>query len=108
MVKKLDAHLCEAEKHVDRIVTVIHTCPFVELFPRSDPPHYLDAYTGSSKIGDVLQKHNKVEVCINGHKHLSGDWEIGRIRVHRRILGAVSPEDAIEDRARASVGIIEI
>jgi predicted phosphohydrolase len=108
MVKKLDAHLTEAEKHVDRIVAVLHTCPFVELFPRSDPPYYLDAYTGSGKIGEVLQRHPKVEVCINGHKHLNGDWEIGGIRIHRRVLGSVSPDDSIEERARAAVGIIEI
>ncbi len=108
MVKKLDAHLSEAEKHVDRIVTVVHTCPFVELFPRSDPPYFLDAYTGSEKIGDVLQKHPKVEICITGHKHQNGDWEIGGLRVHRRILGAVSPGDSVEERARDAVGFIEI
>ncbi|MFH1755580.1 MAG: metallophosphoesterase [Candidatus Latescibacterota bacterium] len=108
LVKKLESHITEAEKHVERIVAVIHTCPFVELFSRSDPPYYLDAYTGSSKIGDVLRRHNKVKICINGHKHQCGDWEIDGIRVHRRVLGAVFPEDSVEERARDAVGIIEL
>jgi len=108
MVKKLDMHLTDAEKHVDRIVAVIHTCPFVELFPRSDPPYYLDAYTGSEKLGEVLGKHRKVEVCITGHKHENGDWEIGGIRLHRRVLGSASAENSVEERARAAVGFIDI
>jgi hypothetical protein len=108
MVKKLEMHLSEAEKHVDKIVAVIHTCPFVEVFPRSDPPYYLDAYTGSARLGDVLRKHPKVEVCITGHKHQNGDWEIDGIRVHRRILGSASADDSVEERARDAVGIVEI
>jgi predicted phosphohydrolase len=108
MVKKLDAHLGEAEKHVDTIVAVVHTCPFVEVFPRSDPPYYLDAYTGSARIGEVLRKHRKVELCITGHKHQNGDWEIDGIRVHRRVLGSASPGDSIEERAHDAVGFVEI
>ncbi|UCG51517.1 MAG: metallophosphoesterase [Candidatus Latescibacterota bacterium] len=112
----LCAELCDClktdlegiEDKVDRIVAVIHTLPFVETFPRSDPPYYLDAYTGSETLGNTLRANSKVTHCINGHKHTNGDWEIGTIRVHRRVLGSIDAGEDIGERARNAVGVIDL
>ncbi|NIM20289.1 MAG: hypothetical protein GTO51_08675 [Candidatus Latescibacteria bacterium] len=108
MVRKLESHIIEAEKRVDRIVAVIHTCPFPEALPRSEEPDYLDAFYGCEQIGQVLLAHKKIEACITGHKHVNGDWEIGGIRVHRRILGGVGPDDSIGERVQEAVGFLEL
>ncbi len=108
MVEKLESHIIEAEKRAKRIVAVVHTCPFAEGFPRGEAPNYLDAFNGSERIGSMLRAHEKIDLCLTGHKHENGDWNIGGVRMFRRILGSVGPDDSIEDRARAAVGIIEI
>ncbi len=108
MCTRLDAHLGAIEKRVETIVAVIHTLPFFVGLPRSDPPHYLDAYTGSERLGRILEAHLKVEHCIHGHKHTSGDWTVGQIRVHRRALGRVNDECRPEEIASSAVGFIEV
>jgi hypothetical protein len=108
MTGRLDDHLTSIETGVDQIVAVIHTLPFLAGLPRSEPPYYLDAYTGSACLGSVLAAHPKVTYCIGGHKHLSGDWEVGGIKIHRRILGRVEPADDIRHVAKNAVGVLEI
>ncbi len=108
MAEKLRSHIVEAEGRAERIVAVIHTCPFAEALPRSPEPYYMDAYMGSERIGAILRSHEKIGVCITGHKHENGDWKIGGISVHRRILGSVEAGDSLEARAREAVGILEI
>jgi Icc-related predicted phosphoesterase len=104
----LRAHLADVNEAVDRIVGVIHTVPFEATLPRSEPPYYLDAFSGSAQIGNLLLANPKVTHCICGHKHESGDWKVGAIDVHRRILGHIAEDESIDDAARRAVGVLDL
>jgi predicted phosphohydrolase len=108
MGERLQQQLLSIEGRVKTIVAVIHTLPFLVGLPRSDPPYYLDAFTGSERLGRVLEAHTRVERCIHGHKHTSGDWTVGRIRAYRRTLGRIEEGDNIGERAACAVGIIDL
>jgi 3',5'-cyclic AMP phosphodiesterase CpdA len=108
MTSRLEADVRSIENRVAKIIAVIHTLPFFVGVPRSEPPYYLDGYTGSARLGEVLQAHPKVEHCVHGHKHTSGDWKVGRITVHRRTLGRIDEGDDVEKRAARAVGLIEV
>jgi predicted phosphohydrolase len=105
---RLESHLRWIEARAKSIVAVVHTLPFFVGVARTDPPHYLDAYTGSEILGRILQAHSKVKLCIHGHKHGCGEWTIGGIRALRRTLGRVDEGDDIEERAVHAAGIVEL
>jgi 3',5'-cyclic AMP phosphodiesterase CpdA len=104
---RLREHLLAIEERARTIVAVVHTLPFFVGIERSDPPFYLDAYTGSARLGDLLDEHPKVERCIHGHKHRSGDWTVGRIRLVRRTLGRIEAGDDSASRAVEAVGLLD-
>jgi hypothetical protein len=105
---RLHEHLSSIEGDVDQIITVIHTMPFLAGLLRSEPPYYLDAFTGSSRLGETLLDHPKVKHCIGGHKHLSGDWEVRGIKIHRRVLGGIADTDDLRDVAANAAGVLEV
>jgi 3',5'-cyclic AMP phosphodiesterase CpdA len=108
MVATLGTHLQTIEGRVDRIIAVVHTLPFLQTLPRSDPPYYLDAFTGAAGLGETLARCDKVTHQIGGHKHLNGDWSIGRIQSSRRTLGRLDDDASIEEAVKNSVGVIEV
>ncbi|UCH83366.1 MAG: metallophosphoesterase [Candidatus Latescibacterota bacterium] len=108
LVRRLDDHLASIEDDVEQIVAVVHTLPFLAGLPRSEPPYYLDAYTGSNRLGDTLMAHPKVKHMIGGHKHLSGDWEVEGIQIHRRILGRIEGADDMREQAANAFGVLAI
>lgn len=108
MVATLGRHLDELPADVECVVAVVHTLPFVETLPRSDPPYYLDAFTGSASLGRLLASHPMVTHTIGGHKHISGDWTVGRVQAHRRILGRLRDDLPIVDAAESAVGVISV
>ena len=108
MTARLEKDLRAVEGRVAKIVAVIHTLPFFVGIPRSDPPYFLDAYTGSSAIGETLRAHEKVAHCIHGHKHSCGDWSVGDLRLCRRALGRIEEGGEGEGRAAQAVGIISL
>jgi predicted phosphohydrolase len=108
LAAKLEAHILEAENQAERIVAVVHTCPFEAVFERSEEPHFFDAFQGSARLGEILLAHDKIEYCVTGHKHTGGDWRQGRLNIHRRILGSVEENDLIGKQVRAAVGVLEI
>ena len=108
MTRRLEAHIVSIENRVKKIVAVIHTLPFFVGIPRRDPPYYLDAYTGSERLGRVLHAHTKVKHCIHGHKHTNGEWTAGGIRLYRRGLGRVEDESDVRESVAGAVGVIEV
>lgn len=108
LADKLEAHLSAAEQKADRIVAVVHTCPFEAVFERSQEPHFFDAFQGSARLGEILLARDKVHHCITGHKHTCGDWQLGRLGIHRRILGSVGEGDVNERLVGAAAGVLEI
>ncbi|MDH3216994.1 MAG: metallophosphoesterase [Candidatus Krumholzibacteria bacterium] len=105
---RLERHVAALERRADEIIVVIHTLPFLVTLPRSEPPKYLDAFTGSEVLGRMLESHSRVTHCIGGHKHLSGDWRIGHVWAHRRTLGRVDTDTPVDVYARRAVGVITI
>jgi hypothetical protein len=108
MAERLDAHIVSIEDRVKTIVAVVHTLPFFVGIPRSEPPRYLDAFTGSERLGAVLRAHSKVRFCIHGHKHTDGDWTVGEIQACRRVLGRIEEGEDIAGAAERAVGVIEV
>jgi predicted phosphohydrolase len=108
MAARLENDLRSIEDRVARIVAVIHTLPYFVGIPRSDPPYYLDAYTGSACLGEILEKHAKITHCIHGHKHTCGDWRVGGVVLHRRTLGRIDEGEDITARAARAVGVIDL
>ena len=108
LVSALDDDLARVSPDVRQIVAVVHTLPFVETLPRSTPPYYKDAFTGSARLGNVLAKHEKVTYHIGGHKHLNGEWRIGRIESHRRTLGRIETEDELDAIVESAIGVIDL
>ncbi len=106
MAARLDGDLASIEDGVEDVVAVVHTLPFLAGLPRSDPPYYLDAYTGSEQLGRTLAAHPKVKHCIGGHKHTNGDWAAGGIGIHRRVLGRIEPGDNIRSCANNALGLL--
>jgi len=108
MASVLDDHLRVVDTQVERIVGVVHTLPFVESLPRSDPPYYMDAFTGGGRIGETLTKYDKVTHHIGGHKHLNGDWIVGGVESHRRTMGRLGDDSSLDDIEKHVVGVIEV
>lgn len=108
MASKLDADLREVESGVDEIVAVVHTLPFLQTLRRSDPPFYLDAFTGAEQLGRTFARHPKVTHHIGGHKHVSGDWTVAGIQSHRRIIGRIADDDDIEAAVESALGLLEV
>lgn len=108
MAERLEAHIASVENRAARIVAVIHTLPFFEGIPRSEPPRYLDAFTGSERLGRVLEAHPRVRFCIHGHKHTNGEWTVDGIRLCRRVLGRLEEDDDAREEVARAVGTIEV
>ena len=108
MDARLHDHLSSIEGDVDQIITVIHTMPFLAGLLRSEPPYYRDAFTGGARLGETLEDHSKVKHCIGGHKHLSGDWKVRGIKIHRRVIGRIEDAEDIENIAANAVGVLEL
>jgi predicted phosphohydrolase len=106
MIERLDADLRAVAARAREIVAVVHTLPRFVGVGRSEPPRYLDAFTGSAAIGDILRAHAKVAHCIHGHKHTCGEWEFGGLRLYRRTLGRIEDGENIEERAARAVGVV--
>jgi hypothetical protein len=108
LAAKFEAHVSEAESRARRIVAVVHTCPSEAVFERGEEPRFFDAYQGSARFGDILLAHDKIGHCLCGHIHIGGDWRIGRLHIHRRILGGLKKAESMEDRVCEAVGVLDV
>jgi hypothetical protein len=90
------------------VIAVVHTLPFLDTLPRSEPPYYLDAFTGAARLGETLLACPRLKTHIGGHKHLVGDWRIGHVNSHRRPLGRVAADADIAATADAALGVVEL
>jgi len=108
MARELDDQIASVKGKARTVVAVVHTCPWEEVLPRSDPPDFYDGFMGSRLLGRVLEKHPEVRLCLGGHKHVGGDWKVGRCVLHRRVLGTVGSEQEVEKKAGQALGILDL
>jgi predicted phosphohydrolase len=108
MTRRLEQHIRLLGRRVDRIVAAIHTCPTARVVPRSEPPDPMDAYMGSERLGKVLERYERVTHCLGGHKHASGDWDLGGYRLHRRVLGSIRSKETLDRQVGSAVGVLEL
>jgi len=110
MLGRLDAQL-ETVRDARAVVAVIHVLPFAELVVRGafgDTP-FFDAYLGSSRLGERLQREGSLRAVISGHLHRDADLLRGGIRALARPVGdARRHAGDLPAVARARVGVLEI
>lgn len=75
---RLAAHLATLE--TARVVAVTHTLPFAAQVARSPSPawRFVNAFMGSTALGDLLLADPRVELAIAGHTHIGSELWIDR------------------------------
>jgi predicted phosphohydrolase len=111
MQDSLNRDLASFRESVDRIVAVVHTCPFESCIERTTLPDPFDAYEGSSGIGEILTRysgrHKIVTIC--GHRHRYLDIVENGVRVVRRPVGYLKGFDGdYRQKANEVVGLLEV
>lgn len=81
LLAKLETQLTEMSRRAERILAFIHHLPFSELVPAARPPRFAfaAAYLGSTKIGSLLQRFEKVTDVFCGHSHWPAQHTAGKI-----------------------------
>jgi len=82
LLERLEKQLEEMSECAGRIITFIHHLPFSELVPAARPPRFAfaAAYLGSTKIGQLLRKFEKVTDVFCGHSHWPAKYFDGKIK----------------------------
>ena len=83
MKEKIENDLYAIENEVSKIVVMFHCVPFKEgLIRNNSSPEVCvrNAYTGSKLLGEVLYRHQKVQVALWGHVHKRQEFKKGKIR----------------------------
>mgnify|MGYP001828911972 FL=1 len=114
MEDRLDAQLesLEGDPAVDRVVCATHHLQYERAVRRSGtlPWELFNAFMGSARMGEMIDKYAKVGHVIYGHTHTAGDFRVGPRRVFGTPLGyprerkGVSDEEALRTR----IGWIEL
>ncbi|MBT8451296.1 MAG: metallophosphoesterase [Deltaproteobacteria bacterium] len=114
MENVLDAQLASLERDptVERVVCATHHQQYERTVRRTGtlPWEFFNAFMGSSRMGELIDKHPKVEHVIYGHTHSLGDYRIGKCRVFGTPLGYPHERNGLpeEDILRTRIGWIEI
>jgi len=87
MEDALDAQLdsLEADPSVEQVVCATHHQQYEQTVRRAGklPWEFFNAFMGSRRMGEVIDRYSKVRYVIYGHTHALGDYRIGA----RRVLG---------------------
>lgn len=110
----LGAHLArlEYDPQVMQVVCATHHQPYEQTVRRAGelPWEFFNAFMGSRRLGELIDKHSKVGHVIYGHTHTLGDRRLGSRRVFGTPLGYprerrnLSEEEILQTR----IGWIEL
>jgi predicted phosphohydrolase len=111
MQDTLDHDLASLPGTVEKIIAVVHTCPFEGCVERKIQPDPFDAYEGSSHIGEILSRysdrHEIVAIC--GHRHSYLDMVENGVRVVRRPVGYLNEFDGdFRQKANEVIGLLDV
>jgi Icc-related predicted phosphoesterase len=111
MESRFLADLDSVAAGVQKIVAVVHTCPFEACVERSDPPDFFDAYVGAARYGEALKQVATTHsvAMITGHVHHPLDRAVCGVRVVRSPVGYLEKFSGdLCAKAREVVGLLEI
>jgi predicted phosphodiesterase len=102
----------ECDPTVRTIVCATHHQAYEQTVRRAGklPWEFFNAFMGSSRMGDVIDKHAKVDHVIYGHTHTLGDRVIGKRRVFGTPLGYPRERKGVSEQEvlRTRIGWIEL
>jgi len=102
----------ERDPSVERVVCATHHQQYEQTVRRAGtlPWEFFNAFMGSSRMGELIDQHSKVEHVIYGHTHALGDHRVGVRRVFGTPLGYPRERKGISDEEvlRTRIGWIEL
>ncbi len=110
----LDAQLGSLERDptVERVVCATHHQQYESTVRRVGtlPWEFFNAFMGSRRMGEVIDKYFKVRHAIYGHTHALGDYRVGSRRVFGTPLGYPRERKGVseEEILRTRIGWIEL
>ena len=90
----------ELDSSVATVVCATHHQPYEQTVRRAGrlPWEFFNAFMGSARMGDVIDKHPKISHVIYGHTHTLGDRQIGKRRVFGTPLGYPRERKGLSER----------
>ena len=95
LVEKLDKDLESVTAKVDSIIVVMHHLPFDSIvlrMPESKAWECCNAYMGSKKFGEVIERYDKAKTVITGHQHRTRRIKEKKIDCYTVALNPRHPE----------------
>jgi predicted phosphodiesterase len=114
MENALDAQLGSLERDpaVERVVCATHHQQYEQTVRRAGtlPWEFFNAFMGSCRMGELIEKHSKVGHVIYGHTHALGEYRVGARRVFGTPLGYPRERKGVSDDEilRTRIGWIEL
>ena len=113
MEDRLDAHLdlLERDPTIEAVICATHHQQYEQTVRRAGtlPWEFFNAFMGSRRMGEVIDKYSKVQDVIYGHTHTVGSFHIGPRRVFGTPLGYPRERQGVseEEVLRTRIGWIE-
>lgn len=114
MEDTLDRQLAELETdpEIDHVICATHHQQYEQTVRRwgTLPWEFFNAFMGTRRMGELIDKHSKVRHVIYGHTHTVGDTMVGPRRVFGTPLGYPRERKGLseEEILRTRIGWIEL
>jgi predicted phosphodiesterase len=114
MEDTLDAQLTQLEHdpRITRVVCATHHQQYEKTVRRTGklPWEFFNAFMGSRRMGELIDKHSKIGHVIYGHTHTLGDCRLGSRRVFGTPLGYPRERKDLSEKEirRTRIGWIEL
>lgn len=102
----------EADPSVTKVVCAVHHLAYEQTVRRAGtlPWEFFNAFMGTRRMGEVIDRHSKIGHVIYGHTHTLGDRRLGTRRVFATPLGYPRERKDISEREilESRIGWIEL
>lgn len=110
----LDAQLTQLDRDpaIQHVVCATHHQQYEHMVRRAGtlPWEFFNAFMGSRRMGEIIDKHSKVGHVIYGHTHTLGEYRLGMRRVFATPLGYPRERQGVSEQEilRTRIGWIEL